>query len=150
MMPISINMAMHYLMLIMAIVSSLPVLKIWRDLQNLSEILKLLLENPDGWSNGCFPYLCVENSTIHLYQKNSTCTSTALSYFSHPRLPAFSGLAWFFTEYKYFLFLFPIFGHWIDLFVPTHTRHLLSDNNQQRPAVGPIFSRSLSLLKNLL
>ena len=47
-MPYLLDMALHYPILIVAIVSNFIVIKIWRDLQNLSEILKLLLEQPDG------------------------------------------------------------------------------------------------------
>ena len=83
-------MALHYLLLIVAIVIP-TVIKIWRDLQNLSEILKLLLEHPDGWSSEYFQYLSLGNLIIHLYQIDHICDLTALFQFYYLYLPAFPG-----------------------------------------------------------
>ena len=79
MMPYLPNQVSRYLILLVAIVSDLTVIKILRDLQkNLSEILKLLLERPDGWSDGCFLYLFAETLIIHPDQTDSTHTLTSL------------------------------------------------------------------------
>ena len=69
MMPYLPNQVSHYLILLVAIISDFTVIKILRDLQkNLSEILKLLLEHPDGRSSECFQYVYLGNSIIHSYQ----------------------------------------------------------------------------------
>ena len=121
MMPYLPNQVSHYLILLVAIISDFTVIKILRDLQkNLSEILKLLLEHPDGWSSEYFLYLSLGNLIIYLYQIDHICDLTALFQFYYLYLPAFPGYARFPTECKCSL----PYSQYLGLFIHTHMRHL--------------------------